>query len=278
MNSETTILTAILTPDGIEAAPFHATSLAQAASFEPEGVYTVARTFGRTGALGLEDHLNRLTESAHLVGITAPPTHDRLRAVLRTLVEQAGYAETRFRITIPTEQPNRIYFALEPLKPVPEEVRARGVAVQTFATRRANPVAKATRWMTERAALVEQMSPDTYEGMLTGPKGEILEGFGSNFYAVYEGKLRTADTGILNGISRRIVLHVTPDILPVQLEPVTLNDLPDLEEAFLTSSSRGVIPIVRIDGQIIGAGKPGPVTARIAAAYDRWAEAHIKPI
>lgn len=278
MNNEQEILTAILTPTGLDATPYSATSLNDATRFEPEGVYTVARTFGRTGALGLEDHLNRLAESAHLVGIQDLPGQIELRAALRSLIEQAGYAETRFRITIPRMQPDHIYFALEPLNPVPEKVRAHGVVVQTFAAHRVNPIAKATSWMSERATLVSQMRPNTYEGMLTSPDGEILEGFGSNFYAIQAGTLRTAKTGILNGISRKIVLRIAPSILPVALTPVTLDDLSGLEETFLTSSSRGVIPIVQVDDHVIGSGKPGALTLRIAAAYNAWADAHIEQI
>ncbi|MBN2472951.1 MAG: aminotransferase class IV family protein [Anaerolineae bacterium] len=279
MNTQTPILTAVLAPDGaLTPTPYTAVSLADAAQQEPEGVYTVARTFNQTGALELRAHLDRLAESARLTGIERPPAQETLRAALRSLIQQAGYPETRFRITLPHDPALGVYFALEPLNPVPESVRASGVSVQTFPTRRQNPTAKATRWMEERAALVAQMRPDTYEGMLTGETGEILEGFGSNFYAIQSGTLHTAGAGVLNGISRRIVLAVAPAILPLSLNPVRLSDVSRLEEAFLTSSSRGVIPIVRIDDQTIGAGVPGPFTRQIAAAYDAWATQHIEPI
>jgi len=277
-NDQQPVLTAILTPAGLEPTPYSATSLSDAARYEPAGVYTVARTFHRTGALELDAHLARLEESARLTGIPTVPDRAEIRAALRTLIDRAGYPETRFRITIPAHSPRRVHFALEPLAPVSDSLRRDGVAVQTFAARRSNPAAKSTTWMTDRASLQAQMKPGVYEGLLTDSDGAILEGLTSNFYAILDGRLRTAGAGILNGISRRIVLTVAPDILPVEEQAVTLADIPALSEAFLTSSSRGVIPIVAIDGQPIGAGQPGPLTRRISAAYDAWAEEHIEPI
>lgn len=278
MNEQAHILTAILTPEGLKPTPYTATSLHDAVRYEPAGVYTVTRTFHRTGALELDAHLARLEESAHMTGIPVHHSRAAIRAALRTLIERAGYPETRFRITIAAATPEQVYFALEPLTPVPESVKREGVAVQTFAARRANPAAKSTSWMASRAALQAQMRPGMYEGLLTDSDGAILEGFSSNFYAILEGRLRTAGAGILNGISRRIVLTVAPEIVPVEERPITLADIPALSEAFLTSSSRGVIPIVAIDDIPVGTGTPGPLTRRISAAYDAWAEEHIEPI
>ncbi|NPV68855.1 MAG: hypothetical protein HPY64_17135 [Anaerolineae bacterium] len=278
MNEQAHILTAILTPDGLKPTPYTAASLHDAIRYEPAGVYTVTRTFHRTGALELDAHLARLEESARLTGIPVQHSRAAIRTALRTLIERAGYPETRFRITIAAETPEQVYFALEPLTPVPESVKRDGVAVQTFAARRANPAAKSTSWMASRAALQVQMRPGMYEGLLVDSDGTILEGFSSNFYAILGGRLRTAGAGILNGISRRIVLEVAPEIVPVEEQAVTLADIPALSEAFLTSSSRGVIPIVAIDDIPIGTGTPGPLTRRISAAYDAWAEKHIEPI
>jgi branched-chain amino acid aminotransferase len=255
-----------------------ADSLNAAERLEPPGIYTVARTFHGTHALELDAHLKRMEESARLTGIPLHLDRDRLRATLRDLLTQAAYPEARFRITVPRDTPEAFFFAIEPLSPVPPEVKAHGVAVQSFAARRSNPRAKDTRWMDERVALKAQMQPGSYEGLLTTPDGAILEGLGSNFYAILDGRLRTAGAGILEGISRRIVMRVAPDVLPVIEEAPTLADIPTMQEAFLTSSSRGVVPIVQIDGQPIGGGTPGPLTQAISVRYDAWAEAHLEPI
>ena len=278
MNAQTPIQTAILTPAGLQPTPYQATSLNDAASYEPPGVYTVGRTFNRDCVLETDAHFARTEQSARLVGIPTRLDRPAIRAALRTLIARGGYAESRFRLTLPRATPDQLYLAVEPLSPVPPEVRAAGVKVRSFPVHRQNPRAKDNQWMIDRAALKAQMTPDDYEGLLTTPEGALLEGLSSNFYAIRDGALYTASNGILEGISRRIVMAVAPDVLPVHEAPVALADLPTLQEAFLTSSSRGIIPIVAIDGQPIGDGTPGPLTKTLAARYDAWATAHLEPL
>src|SRR5258707_14888372 len=91
----------IVTPQGMQPAPYGAESLAEAATKEPQGVYTLARTFRRNQAVLLNDHLDRLEQSAKLEGIAVRLDRTALRNALRTLIEQSGYAESRFRITVP---------------------------------------------------------------------------------------------------------------------------------------------------------------------------------
>src|SRR5947207_8201223 len=91
----------ILTPQGVISAPYVADSLADAALKEPQGVYTVARTYERNKALLLNDHLDRLERSALLEGISVTLDRPALRAALHDLIDQSGIADSRCRITIP---------------------------------------------------------------------------------------------------------------------------------------------------------------------------------
>ncbi|HLY27241.1 MAG TPA: aminotransferase class IV [Aggregatilineales bacterium] len=269
----------IVTSKGLQAAPYTAQSLAEAATKEPPGVYTLARTYNRTGALLLDEHLDRLERSAQLTGIPLHLDRSSLRAALRTLIEQSGYAESRFRITIPHDDPQQPILSLEPYKPVPPEVIAHGARVVTLHLERHNPVAKSTEWADKRRAAVEAFPPGTYEGILVSAEGQLLEGTSSNFYAILHGILRTAtDQSVLGGIARRIVLTVAPSILPVQTQAIQQDAIGKLDETFLTSSGRGVVPIVEIDGVKIASGEPGTLTRRLRDAYDQWAAAHVEPI
>ncbi|PJF34267.1 MAG: hypothetical protein CUN49_16530, partial [Candidatus Thermofonsia Clade 1 bacterium] len=88
-------------PEGLREAPYRADSLAEAVPYEPEGVYTITRTFNRDHVLMLDEHLDRLEESARLEDIPIQLDRAALRTALRTLIDQSGYAESRFRITVP---------------------------------------------------------------------------------------------------------------------------------------------------------------------------------
>jgi branched-chain amino acid aminotransferase len=270
---------AALNPDGTLAeASLEADSLEALSLQEPPGFYTVTRTYHGDRAVLLEAHFDRLEESAHLEGLALRLDRARLRAGLRSLLKQAGYPESRFRVTVPREDPERILLAAEPLQPVPEALRQNGVRTATLHFPRANPSAKTNDWLRERAAAREGLPGDVYEGIILDEEGSLLEGLSSNFHAVLDGDLHTTNQGVLQGIARRIVLDVAADLLPLDLRPVRRRELPHLEEAFLSSSSRGVVPIVKIDGVPIAAGEPGPWTKSITVRYAHWIESHLERI
>lgn len=257
----------VLTPDGLQAADYTADSLADAARHEPQdGVYTVTNTYNTFQVLKLNAHLDRLEDSARRMSI--PLTIDRasLRAALRQMIAQSGFGDVRFRITVPYQQPDHLILSIEPFHPQPPEVYDKGVACITLPdSARHNAAAKSTGWMHERERFA--LPPGVYTGLLLDTEGNILEGLSSNFYAVLDGELRTAGTGILPGIAQQIVFEVAPPVLPLRKEAVNIHDLPKLDEAFITSSSRGIVPVARIDDMMIGAGVPGDKTRALMAAY-----------
>jgi branched-chain amino acid aminotransferase len=272
------IPTVILTPDGVMPTPYDVDSLPEAVPYEPSGVYTVARTFHGDRALLLDAHLDRLEESARLVNIPRKLDRARLRAALRDLLHEANYPDAKFRITIPRNQPECFYLALEPYQPVPQEVQERGANVITMPMVRDNPIAKTTDWITTRRPAYDSLPPGVYEGILVNGSDRLLEGLSSNFYAVVDGALRTASDGVLAGITRRAILTVAPEVIPVKLETLYVDDLPQVSEAMLTSSGRGVVPITVINGQPVGDGAVGPVVAALRERYNAWTEAHAEPI
>lgn len=266
----------VLTPSGVQTAPYTASSLADVATKEPPGVYTIGRTFEREYALLFDDHLDRLEQSARLEGIDVTLNRPALRKALHDLIRRSGYPESRYRLTIPREQPDHVYLSLELFKPVPPDIQVNGCRVVTVHRARRNPAAKTSGWFLERQTSRDTFPPGIYEGILVADDGTLLEGLSSNFYAVVDGKLRTAMEGVLEGISRRTLMNVAPDVLPLDLRPVKLDD--KLDEAFISSAGRGIVPVVEIDGTAVGDGKPGRYTLRLRDAYNAWATAHLEPI
>ncbi len=274
----TPIPTVILTPNGLRPTPYTVNSLAEAVHHEPKGVYTVTRTFRQDHALFLDAHLDRLEQSAHLAGIPLDLDRERLRTTLRDLLHQTNYPNSKFRITVPADHPDHLYFALELLQPIPASVMQNGAFLKILPLTRANPVVKTTEWMITRYPAYTSLPPGVYEGLMVNGNGCILEGLSSNFYGVMGGRLYTAPEGVLEGIARRAVLELAPGILPVELKALHREDVLHLSEALMTSSSRGVVPVTRIDDHLIGDGTLGPFTIAIQKHYDHWCETRIEPI
>ena len=254
------------------------------ATRHPErGVYEADRTYPGPRILAFDEHLDRLEASALGEGFPLQVDRERFRTVLRDLTARAltdipiaagspGTHSVRFLVRAPESRRGEIDIVIEPFQPPSAAQYEHGVACATMiGARREHPEAKTSSWMSDRQAFT--LPEGTYEGLLVSDDDRILEGATSNFYAVLDGELYTADRDVLLGIARQIVLEVAPDILPLRLQALRRSELPRVSEAFLTSSSRAVLPVSSIDGVVLG-GR-GVVTGRIASAYDAWVESHL---
>ncbi len=259
---------------------YSADSLVDAARFEPrDGVYTITNSYHTTQVLKLDAHLDRLENSARLAGMPLALDRARLRDALRSMIVEAAYGDVRFRITVPKHEPECLILSIEPFKPPAPEVYTAGVRCVTVpGSARSNPAAKTTDWMQDRAAVEKALPPGIFTGLLLSSTGDILEGLSSNFYAVLHGELRSAGKDVLPGISQQIVFEVAPDVLPLRRDAVNVVDIPRLEEAFITSASRGIMPVVAIDGIMIGGGKPGPKTLALRERYAAWVDTHLEEL
>jgi branched-chain amino acid aminotransferase len=270
----------ILTPNGLQPANYTADSLADAAHHEPNsGVYTLTNTFNTFQTLKLDAHLDRLEDSARRASIPLKLDRKTLRAALREMITDAGFGAVRFRITVPTDNSQNLILSLEPFKPLSAELYSKGIRCVTAAgSARHHPEAKTTDWMHDRVRIEESLPKGVYTALLLNPAGDILEGTGSNFYAILEGELRSAGTGILPGIAQQIVYTIAPQILPVRKDAVNVRDLPQLSEAFITSSSRGIVPVIEVDAIPIGAGTRGEKTYSLQNAYNQWVQDHLEDL
>jgi branched-chain amino acid aminotransferase len=267
-----------LTPSGLQPVSYSADSLDEAAKFEPhDGVYTITNTHDTFKVLKLNAHLDRLEDSARRENIYLTLDRPKLRAALRSIIAEANVGDVRFRITVARSQPDHFILSVEPFKSQPPEVYSNGVRCVTLSdSARHNAAAKTTGWMHDRAQV--KLPPGIYTGLLLDADGFILEGMSSNFYAVLDSELRAAVEGVLAGIAQQIVFEIAPDVLPLVKKPVHKDDIPRLEEAFVTSSSRGIIPVVEIDGVSIGNSKPGSNTLKLRERYQTWVEAHLEEL
>src|SRR4029453_6098072 len=147
---------------------------------------------------------------------------------------------------IMTEQ-GKIYVAAEPLKPLPAEVYENGVRVETIQIHRASPHLKSTAFIGISASERKHIAQEGIFEALLIKRGKILEGMTSNFFYVKDNILYTAQRGILPGVTRRTAIHLARGRgVDVKYQPLKLDQLSNVHEAFITSSSRGVVPVRQI--------------------------------
>ena len=241
-----------------------AATLDEASAGLPAGAYTTLRTYGGSRILRLGQHLRRLEESLALQGRPASLDPGAMRAGLAAALAAARHPESRLRLTF---VPPRVFVSVEPFEPLPESAYRDGVACVTVPLHRDQPHAKDTRFIATARGAYGRLPAGVHEGLLVADDGSLLEGLSSNFFAVRRAVLQTEEHRVLLGVTRALVLEVAERVLPVERVAVRREQLPEVSEAFITSVSREVLPVVRIDGQAVGDGPPGPRTRAIMAAF-----------
>lgn len=237
----------------------------------PEGYYSTFRTFARgTRVLGLSAHLRRLYEPVSTPEVDEPSLRRQLRVLLETYLPH----EARVRAVM-TRQ-GQAYLAIAPLVPLPPEIYENGVRVETTGLQREYPRLKSTSFIgrsdSERKHIAQE---GIFEALLV-KNGKILEGMTSNFFYVLRRDaipphVCTARDDILLGVTRETVIEIAQDGgVGVNYQPLAIDQLAAIDESFITSSSRGIVPVVQIDNITIGQGRPGSVTKQLRAAYESY--------
>ncbi len=250
-----------------KAVPLHyeTKTIADTSPYTPVGAYTTFRTYDRYGVLRLSRHLDRLEETSRLAGFEIKLDRKELKSILVSLLSECVPEEKRIRITIDlVNQVGTLYIAMETLSvPAPEKYRD-GIICRTVEAHRENPKAKLSSFLGKAQDLRGRETDAFDELLMVTPKGEFLEGLSSNFYGVMGGTVYTAEEGVLSGTTRDFILKIAAQAgIPVVLQPVRIEETESLDEAFISSTSRSILPIRSINGVMMKQGVPGPVTGRL---------------
>jgi branched-chain amino acid aminotransferase len=247
-----------------------ASSLDEVTRQFPEGYYSTFRTFdGCRRVLGLTAHLRRLFDPV------SPPEVDArsLRCALRMLLESYRPSEARVRAVM-TKQ-GEVYIAIEHLQLLPRDVYEKGVRVVTTDLHREYPHLKSTTFIARSDSERKHIAQEGIFEALLVKDGHILEGMTSNFFYIlreHEESLCTARDDILLGVTRETVIEIAGGRgLEVKYKPLKQEQLTAAAEMFITSSSRGIVPVIQIDEVTVGQGSPGPITKELMSSY----EAHV---
>lgn len=222
------------------------------------------------------DYLDRFFRSAELMKLEVPLTKDLLKEKIINLLEMnrlgrsgikllltGGYSEDLY-------SPGKSNFMIIniPMKHNPCEF-GDGVRLLTLDYQRWWPEVKTTYYLPS-LVMFHQMKEKGAIEVLYHHNGLISETTRANFFLVKEGILITAGDGVLKGITRKHVILVGKEILQVEERQILLDEVWNCDEAFITGTSKHVLPVVEIDGRMIGDGKPGSVTRKISEVFERF--------
>lgn len=241
------------------------------------GIYeTIAVEQGRF--FHLEWHLRRLGQSAEILGFDLPAPLEEIALWSRELMSTTDNGDGLLRIVAfgsDGSHPAICGFYVRPLTDWPREAYAEGVWVITSPGERTWPLAKSTNCLAQALARFHARKQGAYEGLIVDRHGHVTEGSTSNILVAKDGQLlRPLPGTALEGVTESIALQLAAELeIPVRHTVLPLDDISSWDEAFITSTTRRVMPIHRVNDLLLPTS-PGPITRRLMDAYQAYEARH----
>jgi len=253
-----------------------------------DATYDVASTW--EGAFfRLDTHMDRFFASLEKMRMSIPYSREALRAILHGCVRASGLKDcyvamvctrgvpppTKYGARDPRLAENRFYaYALPYVWIAPPDKQREGIDLHIservrIAPESVDPTVKNYHWIDLVQSLFDAYDRGRDTSCVVDAQGNVAEGPGFNVFIVKDGEVRTADRGVLEGVSRRTVIELCGKLgLPLRVAPLPVAEVRAADEVFLSSTGGGVLPIAKLDGVPLPRF-PGPVTQRLHDAY--WA-------
>lgn len=256
-----------------------------------EGVYETLRTYNRRPFL-FDRHMKRLRTSARMIALRIPfPDEEFRRRAVDTIAAADKMDEAYIRILV-TRGPGDLTYdpaacptpsvvvIVKPHVEPPAELFTGGVKIALVSIIRnhpasVNPLIKSNNLLNNALAMQEALTRGAEEALMKNYRGELAECSQSNFFLVKNGEVLTPplDAGLLAGVTRDFLFEIGAQIgVPIREAVLREDDLDTADEVFITSTSRELMGVSRVDDRMIGTGRPGPITARLLKAYRQKAQ------
>lgn len=236
----------------------------------------------------LEEHLERLEYSAKAIMLQMPLNRKELSEVTCETCRQNGLKDGYIRLVVTRgvgdlglapwlcAKPS-IFVIASKISLYPQEHYDNGLAIVTVPTRRINPAAlpatvKSLNYLNNILGKIEAKQFGALEAIMLNDQGYVAECTADNIFIVHKGAVITpaASQGALKGVTRGTIFDIAQELgLPLREADMTRYDVWVADECFLTGSGAEVIPVTKLDGRVIGTGKPGPITQKILASFRR---------
>lgn len=257
-----------------------------------DGVFEGIRSYGGL-IFKLDEHLKRLWESAHTLMLAIPMTEIEMRKAIVETLKKNNLKDAYIRVVVtrgvgdlgldPAKCKRATVFIItDKITLYPEELYRKGLEIITVPTVRnlpeaINPSIKSLNYLNNIMAKIEAKNSGCMEALMLNSQGYVAECTGDNVFIVQKGygkknksMLLTPPTylGALKGITRQAIIELAAKKkIAFEERILTRHDIFNADEVFLTGTAAEVIPVVKVDGRVIGSGKPGKHTQVLRQAF-----------
>jgi branched-chain amino acid aminotransferase len=242
------------------------------------GVFDFLRTYNGV-PFRLREHVQRLQKSAKLIGLSLPWSTEDIEAIAQDTLGRNHFPEADIRIVVtggsstdfitPLGEPS-LMVMVTPVSQYPREYHEQGIKVITVQTERFLPTVKSLNYISAISARQQARQNNAVEALYVNQQGHVLEGTTTNLFVFRGSQLITPKENILNGITRATVLELAKNRFEIVEQPIYYSDLNNCDEAFITSSTKEIMPVVQIDELAISNGKPGENTQLLMHLFHEY--------
>lgn len=243
------------------------------------GVFDFFRTYGSVPFMAAE-HVARLKKSAAALFLEVPYSDAELLAVGREAIARhyvSGGSDLGLRFVLTAGESNdtitpsgkpTIYLLTDNLhSPAPEKYET-GFALQTVSVDRFLAEAKSNMYLPAVVALRAARAVGADDALFVN--SGVREATTSNFFLIKNGRVITAAGGILRGVTRNIICDLARELGILEEREILVEELATADEAFLTSTSKEILPVTKIDGHLVGSGSVGSITQQLQIAFHNF--------
>lgn len=227
----------------------------------------------------LEEHWERFQNSAKELNLRIPVNKKKFRDIVEKLIKKNGYEKSTIRTVLTGgvssngfnhEGKETFFILIEKFDTLPKNVFEKGAGIVTLEYNRDLPHAKITNYIRAIKMQKEKLKNKAIE--IVYVKGNnVLEASTSNIFVVKNGEIVTTKQEILHGITRNLTLRLARGAgFKVKERKIKKTELFSADEVFLTASNKDVVPVVKVDGDKIGNGKPGKITKKIIQEFEQF--------
>lgn len=246
------------------------------------GVFDYTRSY-RGKPFKLHEHILRLERSAQAIELCLPWSTAELEAIVQETFDRNPYPDAGIRIVAtggpspdfmtPQGQPSLLVM-ITPITASAAQAQAEGVKITTVEMDRIMPTVKSINYMGAVMAVEAAKAQGAVEAVYRTKDGLITEGTRANLFVFKGRQLITPKAEVLAGITRAVVLEIAEDDFEIVEGPLTYADVVNgaVDEVFITSSTKEILPVVQVDGRQIGDGKPGPYTQKLIELFHTYVE------
>ncbi|MBO6497344.1 MAG: aminotransferase class IV family protein [Roseivirga sp.] len=246
------------------------------------GVFEFFKAHGKQ-PLFMEDHLDRLFRSAKGMNMAVPLSKQEIAGLVNELLRRNGFAYSSVKILLTggdsvdgfTPGEPEIIILNNPFVDGSDKLYEDGASLMLYKYQRDFPTIKSLYYATT-VALQSEWKSKGHIDVLYHNGEEISEVSRSNVFVFKNGVLKTNEDGVLGGITRMHALRAASNNFKVEIGAISLSELLEADEVFITSTTKKVLPIIRLDEQLIGDGKPGVQTKKMIEIFDQYIEDYLK--